>query len=271
MLNNGYWTITPNAMSSVNYDITLYARGYNNFSGGATQLCVIKRNNSSSPWMGTNSSGVNGYHNAADQSLSGGAAISKRNGVTGFSDFGVGFGAVPLPVQMSSFEVAANQNNSASIYWSTASELNCDFFEVLHSRDGIDFSVIGTVKGAGTSEMANDYSFIHSNPVCGINYYRLRQVDFDGKYEFSEIKYMNIRCSMDISIYPNPASNTIFINTDTIDEHSNVRVTDINGRIVLVTKYMQSGINISTLPAGIYILEVQNENIINQTRFIKSN
>ncbi len=270
MLNSGYWTISPNAITAVNYEVTLNGRGYSNFSGGATQLCVIKRSNSSSPWLGTNSSGVNGYHNAANQGLSGGAAKGVRTGLTSFSDFGIGFGAVPLPVQLTSFDVVANDNNSTTITWSTASELNNDYFEVLHSLNGIDFNLIGTVKGAGTSQFANEYAFLHTNASCGNNYYRLRQVDFDGKYEFSSIKFVNFNCASNFTLYPNPAVNTIFINSTSISDLATINIYNIEGRLIITKSYNQSGINISELPTGLYLIELVNGNSISQTRFIKS-
>ncbi len=270
MLNNGYWTITPNAVTTVNYDITLKGRGYSNFSGGATQIGVIKRSNGSSPWLGTNSSGIYGYHNAGNQNISNGTASAKRTNVTSFSDFGIGFGANPLPVQMTAFDVVPNSDQTVLVKWSTASELNCDYFEIEHSINGIDFTVIGKVKGAGTSEFANNYSFIHQTPSCGVNYYRLRQVDFDLKFEFSAIKYVQFNCNSTVTLYPNPATNIIYISSKNIQEGSIIRIMNIDGRVLMQTNYTSSGIDVKSLTSGLYLVELESGNNIIQTRFIKS-
>ncbi|MEI7803538.1 MAG: hypothetical protein WCI97_12870, partial [Bacteroidota bacterium] len=100
ILNSGFWTITPNVYTAANYDVTLYQRGYTNFSGNANQLGVIKRPNSASSWAGTNLAGSNGFHNNATQTISAGTATAKRTGVTAFSDFAIGYGANPLPIQL---------------------------------------------------------------------------------------------------------------------------------------------------------------------------
>ena len=89
-----------------------------------------------------------------------------------------------LPVELTSFEAVRIEDN-IRLEWTTASELNNDYFEVLKSYDGEAFSVIGYVDGNGTSSEVIDYSYTDSEPKQA--YYRLRQLDYDGQFEYSDV------------------------------------------------------------------------------------
>ena len=97
-----------------------------------------------------------------------------------------------LPVELTQFAAKAN-DESVSIDWSTVSESNSDYFKVERSIDGSNFDAIGKVKAQGNSVEQINYSFIDEDPVQGINYYRLRQVDLDGSFFFSEISPVDYR------------------------------------------------------------------------------
>ena len=90
----------------------------------------------------------------------------------------------PLPIELLSFEAICN-NNSVNLLWSTASEKNNDYFTIERSSDGITFQTVLTVKGAGNSNQVINYSAIDEKPIDGIAYYRLKQTDYDGKFEYS--------------------------------------------------------------------------------------
>ena len=89
-----------------------------------------------------------------------------------------------LPVELISFNGVA-ENNEVRLTWETASELNNDFFDVERSQNGLNFEKIGTVKGNGNSNILNQYTFLDKDPYVGFNYYRLKQVDYDGTKYFS--------------------------------------------------------------------------------------
>jgi hypothetical protein len=110
-------------------------------------------------------------------------------GVTSFSPFGVGSGGSVLPVVLTRFEAAADEQNIL-LEWETAGELNNDFFEVEHSTDGIAFTRLVRIDGQGTIEHTHAYNHIHTNPGIGVHYYRLKQVDFDGSTEYSELVHV---------------------------------------------------------------------------------
>ncbi len=118
----------------------------------------------------------------------------------------------PLPVEitwMKAFYLEGQSYNT--IEWETASEINNDFFAVQASTDGIEYVTVGTVEGAGTSNERNKYSFLHRNPEK-ITYYRLKQVDDDGSFEFSMIfpiiREMKEKPGI-MTVGPNPVSNEV--------------------------------------------------------------
>ncbi len=119
---------------------------------------------------------------------------------------------IELPVELSSF-TAVPKDKSVVLNWSTASELNNEGFDVEHSTDGTNFKTAGFVRGNGTTAQANDYDFIHRTPADGTNYYRLKQMDFDGGIEYSEIKKVEIEVrGFSTSLFPNPARGFFNVN-----------------------------------------------------------
>lgn len=94
--------------------------------------------------------------------------------------------SLPLPVELLSF-TASPLEASVRLDWSTATELNNDYFTVERSEDAITFETIGKVFGSGTSSEMHDYEFSDNAPRDGVNYYRLLQVDYDGKYQLSPV------------------------------------------------------------------------------------
>jgi hypothetical protein len=111
-----------------------------------------------------------------------------------------------LPIELLFFD-AKIKDDKVEITWSTASEINNDYFNIEKSLDGKNFEVIGSIDGAGTSNIQHDYSFIDENPVKCTAYYRLKQTDYDGKYEYSYIVavlYVNKDTECKLNVYPNP-------------------------------------------------------------------
>ena len=101
-------------------------------------------------------------------------------------------------------------NSEVILRWETASEEDNSHFVVERSADGNSFEAIGTVAGNGTTSEINHYSLVDKDPYYGYNYYRLKQVDFDGDYEYSQIETVIISSQdvPDVIIYPNPVLTT---------------------------------------------------------------
>ena len=107
---------------------------------------------------------------------------------------------------------------SVAVKWTTATEINCERFDVLHSTDGINFNKIGTVSGAGTTDIKQYYQFLHDAPVNGNNYYRLQQFDIDGTSNIVMFARLPSEKHIGVTIAPNPAHNSIAINAATNSE-----------------------------------------------------
>lgn len=143
-------------------------------------------------------------------------------------------GNITVPVEWLSF-TANNVGGKNLINWSTASEQNNSHFNILRSTDGHRYNHIGQVKGANNSSDVNEYSHADLNPIVGKNYYKLEQVDMDGKVTYSEIRLVDnkITTGMKLSIFPNPTRDQITIKTN-IDSQGKISLSflDQRGRLL---------------------------------------
>lgn len=118
-----------------------------------------------------------------------------------------------LPVSLSYFE-ANKANQTTKLSWATASEQNNLGFEIERSSDGTNWSKIDFINSKaenGNSIATLEYGYVDNTPLTGTNYYRLKQVDFDGKHDYSQIRTVRFNNSYEISVYPNPTSNNITV------------------------------------------------------------
>jgi len=212
-------------------------------------------------------------------------SISTINRQTSFGlyTFGSLAGGNILPIKLAWFDVQA-AGQKVLVKWASEMERNNDFYTVERSRDGMQFEVVGTVKGAGNSDRRIEYEFIDENPYTGTSYYRLKQSDLDGQYEYFEIKEVFIdkpvlEQALQIEkIYPNPAREHIALDLISPSEEDAVmEVYDLSGRLVLQEAVrLNSGPNKLTLQlpaemaAGNYILSLQTANGSSSLKFIKS-
>jgi Secretion system C-terminal sorting domain len=169
---------------------------------------------------------------------------------------------VVLPVELLDF-TAQNEEKTVLLQWSTATEVNADRFEVEHSADGLHFQSFGTVQAVGHSASLQRYQLRHTQPVPGLNYYRLRQVDRDGRAEYSPIAAVNrsVSAEADWLVFPNPAPSNAVLTvwlSEQIGASATATLSDITGRQVLEAK-VEPGHNtlvINTLPDGVYFLKI---------------
>jgi hypothetical protein len=169
-----------------------------------------------------------------------------------------------LPVEWLLFE-ATLKNEKVFLDWVTASELNNDRFEIERSADAVNWEYLGSVSGSGTSSLQNTYQFIDAYPVVGVNYYRLKQVDFDGKFEYSLIRSVNVETvgsNQLVRWYPNPSKGEVIIVP--VSDIKWVIVTDMAGRSVLV-KELSAGaeqtLSLGEIPAGTYLISFVTDKI----------
>lgn len=151
------------------------------------------------------------------------------------------------------------QDATGRLSWTTTEDLNSASFDIQRSGDNTSFTSIGAVKAKGNSATATYYNFIDQSPLTGNNYYRLKQVDPDGKFVYSKTVLLNFN-SLTLRISPNPASGTVNLFVGNTTEAFSVQVLDLNGRIVrqLLTTPGTANIpvDISGLSRGIYTLKV---------------
>lgn len=163
-------------------------------------------------------------------------------------------GATALPVKLKLFEAIA-QEKSIQLQWTTASETNNQGFEVLHSTDAIAWKVLGFVEGYGTTTAPQNYNFQHLNPSPLGNYYRLRQVDFDGKAEFSKVIFTFAGESESKPyIFPTLTSGVIKIESGgkKLDE---ILIFNNHGKMLLRSTF-STQVDLSNWPIGMYWVQL---------------
>lgn len=136
-----------------------------------------------------------------------------------------------LPVTLISF-TAAKQNNKVQLNWKTENEINFSRFDVEKSSDAVSFNNLSTV--ASANRPVNNYTTIDASPVKGMNYYRLKMVDTDGAYKYSDIAKINFDGKSTLTLWPNPASNQLIIWE--AKQNDVVIITDVTGKRVLSKK-----------------------------------
>lgn len=205
-------------------------------------------------WIALGTTGASGI--AAGSTLSG----TMQAGITAI---GIGSVGVPLPVQFSGFS-ALRTGCTALLSWSTTMEKDNDHFEVERSIDGRDFQVIATVRAAGNSSEAQQYQFEDAVPVVGKNYYRITQVDLDGKRSRTLVKSLSFDCSSEgaIEVYPTVTQDQLFVSLPAGYEGAELRVYNSIGqelRLPNTGAVAQSGLHnipFNGLQPGHYLLRV---------------
>ncbi|KAA0990389.1 T9SS type A sorting domain-containing protein [Dyadobacter aurulentus] len=159
-----------------------------------------------------------------------------------------------LPVTLVSFE-GRKENDNAVLTWKTSQETNNKGFEIERSEDGKQFEKIGFVDPYSYgSDTIRNYQYLDTNPSAGSNYYRLKQLDHDGKFAYSKIVNVNFGKASRISVYPNPTVGDLFI--ETMHAGGRIQITDMLGRIVFERRMVnpRTYIDVKDLSPGMYIL-----------------
>jgi hypothetical protein len=202
--------------------------------------------------------------------------------VNNFSDFTFGStnNSNALPVEFLYFKASATEGH-ANLNWATASETNNKHFQV-QKQVGEAWKNIGTVKGHGTTIEKQSYNFQDPDVKAGQTYYyRLKQVDFDGSYEYSDVKAVTI--SRDeasqtsaLAVYPNPAGQTLNVAfTGNGGNRLRVTIRNAQGQIVYrnewdtENKALRKALQVSGLQPGAYVLMLKGQNRVYRQRFLK--
>jgi len=185
----------------------------------------------------------------------------------------------PLPIELMTFK-ANVQNQSVVLNWSTASELNNDYFTVERTTDLEKFEKVATVNGKGTTKLKNNYTVTDEVPRLGISYYRLKQTDFDGKFTYSELRKVEVTdIKTQFKIYPNP----------TVDHKFNFELTGVEPGMEVPLKILSSigvavfestytadqnglikaTIDVDTISTGVYIVHINGATVLSKRILIR--
>lgn len=178
----------------------------------------------------------------------------------------------PLPVEMVDFQAIA-EGNKIKLTWQTAAELDNDGFLVERTTNGQIWEKIGFVQGYGTTSEMHGYHFLDENPLLGLNYYRLRQKDFEGKEEYSGVvsfDFLNLGDFGNLRLAPNPATTQIQLMNLELSDFDYLQVTDHHGRRVLMTHDLASSLEIGHWEPGIYYLQLYGAKPTKTLRFFKN-
>jgi len=179
-----------------------------------------------------------------------------------------------LPIVLTSFTATVG-GAQVDLFWHVENEINFSYFEIEYSTDGINFNRIGSVDYI---KNLSDYQFDHASAQPGINFYRLRLFDIDGKYTYSNILPVNIRSSNEnkLIIYPNPATSNIYLelNSDSGQQIDVIIFDNVGRQLISKNILAQSGNNyisihdVSNFPPGIYIVKVNTNSKMFVEKFV---
>jgi hypothetical protein len=276
IFDNGYWGFSKSVGNfNGGYNVKLFNTGGTNTAGGVAWTVgyaqLVSNPNLTASW---------GLIGTCDPTSS--AAITKRSGfnipataTTAFNHYYATLQSISvLPIELIYFS-AELKDQEVLCKWETASEKNNDYFEVERSLNGTEFVSIGTVRGAGTTTERKDYSLLDKDDCQELRYYRLKQVDFDGKFTYSDPVAINCSMSKDeLKVYPNPGKNSI-ISSFYQNENGSVTLQwlDVLGKVVkeethdAIKGFNMVKTDISALSNGVYYIRIKDDT--DNTRQIK--
>ena len=262
VLTDGVWELTPSTSITGNYDLKLYFNGFSPLPSD-NKFGIISRptGTTATSWS------VTGLGTVVALPVSGNYA--QRTGITTFSEKGIATANGNLPVELLYF-IASCDDERIKIKWTTATELNNDYFKVEKSRDNNIWDYVTTVSGAGNSNSQINYTIYDEAPYAETvkgtdpSYYRLKQVDFDGKYTYYGPVTTICKAQYTFNAYVN-ANREINVNFDASnDQIYQINLFDYNGKkLIELSGKANDGLNnvaLNTvnLSAGMYILVFKN-------------
>jgi hypothetical protein len=177
-----------------------------------------------------------------------------------------------LPVKMVGFS-AEQEQQKVKLSWSTATEIDNDFFTVERSADGNHWTEIKRIKGAGNSTDLRSYSSYDENIAAGTFHYRIKQTDFDGKASYSEVRTIrNINSNKNVSLFPIPNTGNN-VNVTGIKDYSKTELTLLNagGNIIFATTLSTTSVELPQLVTGIYFIRIRDKQSgeVSNFRYVK--
>lgn len=249
LITNGYWTLNFGATNTA--QITL---NFDSDVTGSSDLIIAKYDNSASEWVGYAQTGY------TSTSVTASVTIDDLSDVY----FAVASVSSLLPIELKSMH-ARWVEGDVLLEWVTDSEKNNDYFELLRSPNALDWEVIATIQGAGSTDQEMTYQWVDRSPYLKDNYYRLNQVDYDGTHELHKIIWLTNKAEFPahLILYGNPISgrelDLEFKNVDW-SRGADLQILDMGGKEVKHMRILQSGrhsISLERLFPGMYLLRAQ--------------
>jgi len=180
----------------------------------------------------------------------------------------------PLPIELLSFTGLCEKQNTI-LLWETASELNNNHFTVEHSTGGIQWSTVGTVKGAGNSNTQLNYSLKDITLRKKSSYYRLKQSDHNGDYEYVDVIFIN-NCKknepVELTVYPNPTSGKFILQSNSDSKEINsIEIHNSQGQKVYSSDGNQTSFDLSNNISGCYFISVMENSELTHLKLILDN
>jgi len=176
-----------------------------------------------------------------------------------------------LPLNLSQFS-ASLINNSVKINWNTYNEVNVNNFLIERSADGRNFASVGS-ENARNTVGNNSYSFTDIKPLSGVSYYRLKMMDKDGSYKYSQIVVINNKAALSVEVFPNPVVNSVTISHPKGLSGAVIRILSPMGNtlqsIPVQVGSVQTGMDVSNLQKGNYIVVFDNNGERRTSKIIK--
>jgi hypothetical protein len=224
-----------------------------------TELLLARWDGSS--WKDHGNGGTTGNNTAG--------SINTAAVVTNFSPFTLASKTSinPLPIELTNYDLSC-ENKKVVINWSTASEINNNFYTIERSADGLTFESIAFVNGNGTTVTKNNYSYTDTNPIDGLSYYQLKQTDYNGQSKTYSLRSINCENkNSDVLIYPNPNKGMFTIQGTELG--CEVTITDVLGKVIYSIKgnEQKTQVILQNLSRGIYYINI-NKNDTNVTKKI---
>lgn len=176
--------------------------------------------------------------------------------------------AAPLPLTLLSF-TAMPAGNTIRLKWQTTNEISVDHFETERSADAVSFQYLASVAADGNgSSLKQDYQSTDSSPLAGMNYYRLKEVDTDGRYKYSGIVAVNFTGPVaTLALYPNPAGQTLHIRTSgPANTQALLSIYTADGRLAasqpvrFTAGTSNFSVNVASLGPGLYFCKIEGMN-----------
>ncbi len=179
-----------------------------------------------------------------------------------------------LPVKFAGFN-AAYANGTTKLTWTTATETNNDYFAVERSEDGVNFVVVGRENGAMNSNQLKAYAFTDLNAFAGggFLYYRIKQVDKSGKFEYTDVKVVKVPTLAVFAVksFPNPVTHKLNVSWGQDAKAATYSLNDVSGKTWISGRLVNSQeIDVTRLPIGVYILNVKTGDQIYREKIIKN-